>query len=55
MQAHETTYEKLLENVKKYMPDTALVERAYKYAEEAHRSQKRNSGESYIVHPVGVR
>lgn len=54
MQAHETTYEKLLENVKKYMPDTALVERAYKYAEEAHRSQKRNSGESYIVHPVGV-
>ena len=54
MQAHETTYEKLLENVNKYMPDTALVERAYKYAEEAHRSQKRNSGESYIVHPVGV-
>lgn len=54
MQAHETTYEKLLENVKKYMPDTALVERAYKYAEEAHRSQKRNSGEAYIVHPVGV-
>ena len=54
MQAHETTYEKLLENVKKYMPDTALVEKAYKYAEEAHRSQKRNSGESYIVHPVGV-
>ena len=54
MQAHETTYEKLLENVKKYMTDTALVERAYKYAEEAHRSQKRNSGESYIVHPVGV-
>ena len=36
------------------MPHTALVERAYKYAEEAHRSQKRNSGESYIVHPVGV-
>ncbi len=54
MQAHETTYEKLLENVKKYMPDTSLVERAYKYAEEAHKSQKRNSGEAYIVHPVGV-
>lgn len=54
MQANETTYEKLLENVKKYMPDTSLVERAYKYAEEAHKAQKRNSGEAYIVHPVGV-
>lgn len=54
MQAHETTYEKLLSNVKKYMQDTELVERAYRYAEEAHKSQKRNSGEAYIVHPVGV-
>lgn len=54
MQAHETTYMALTENVKKYMADTSLVEKAYRYAEDAHKLQKRNSGEAYIVHPLGV-
>lgn len=54
MQAYETTYAALLEQLKKYMTDTSLVERAYSYAEDAHKLQKRNSGEAYIVHPLGV-
>jgi guanosine-3',5'-bis(diphosphate) 3'-pyrophosphohydrolase len=48
--------EKLLEQ----LPDTytladkELIQRAYRVAEEAHRGQKRNSGEPYINHCVAV-
>jgi GTP pyrophosphokinase len=48
--------EKLIEQ----LPDTfsladrELVQRAYRVAEEAHRKQKRNSGEPYINHCVAV-
>ncbi len=48
--------EKLLEQ----LPDTytladkELVQRAYRVAEEAHRGQKRNSGEPYINHCLAV-
>ncbi len=31
-----------------------LIEKAYKLAEEAHRGQKRNSGEDFIIHPLKV-
>ena len=34
--------------------DRELVQRAYTYAEEAHRDQKRASGEPYITHCVAV-
>jgi len=34
--------------------DTDLIEKAYRFAEEAHGSQMRESGEPYIVHPVEV-
>ncbi|MBQ2942254.1 MAG: bifunctional (p)ppGpp synthetase/guanosine-3',5'-bis(diphosphate) 3'-pyrophosphohydrolase [Clostridia bacterium] len=54
MDAHETSYEYLCEQLKRYMTDISLVERAYVFAEDAHRLQKRKSGEAYIVHPVGV-
>ncbi len=34
--------------------DLALIERAYRLAEAAHRDQKRSSGEPYITHPLAV-
>jgi len=34
--------------------DTALIERAYHVAEQAHRGQFRKSGDPYITHPVSV-
>lgn len=34
--------------------DTALVERAYRFAEKAHAGQKRKSGEPYISHPFTI-
>jgi GTP diphosphokinase / guanosine-3',5'-bis(diphosphate) 3'-diphosphatase len=34
--------------------DLALVTKAYRFTEEAHKDQKRHSGEPYLIHPVGV-
>ena len=34
--------------------DRALIERAFTYAQEAHRAQTRASGEPYISHPLKV-
>jgi len=34
--------------------DKELIEKAYNFAEEAHRGQKRKSGEPYFVHPFSV-
>ena len=48
--------EDLLDQIKKYIndPDLAIVEKAYEFAEEAHRGQFRYSGESFVEHPLGV-
>ena len=34
--------------------DLSIIERAFATAEEAHREQKRRSGEPYITHPLAV-
>ncbi|MBC3804712.1 RelA/SpoT family protein [Acetobacterium fimetarium] len=34
--------------------DTEMIYRAYELAREAHKDQKRLSGEDYIIHPVSV-
>ena len=34
--------------------DRALLYDAFNFAAEAHREQKRKSGEPYIVHPISV-
>jgi len=34
--------------------DTEMVRRAYRFADEAHLGQMRNSGEPYITHPIAV-
>ncbi len=45
----------LMEKLHKASPQGGqLVEKAYLFAEEAHRGQLRNSGEDYIQHPLEV-
>ena len=48
--------DEILGNVRHYFPDadTALIERAFDFAEKAHAGQKRDSGEPYIIHPLKV-
>ena len=48
--------EPLLQTVRATHPkaDLAVIERAYVVAEEAHRGQKRKSGDAYITHPLAV-
>ncbi len=48
--------QKLLDTVKKYHPnaDLDMVRLAYDFAEEAHRGQKRMSGEDYITHSLAT-
>ncbi|MGD9901605.1 MAG: HD domain-containing protein [Spirochaetales bacterium] len=41
-----------LEN-KKYI-DTGIIKRAFEFARELHKGQKRKTGEEYIEHPVAV-
>ncbi len=50
------TIEKLLEELPAYYrpSDKELIQRAYFVAEEAHRPQKRVSGEPYIMHCLAV-
>lgn len=49
-------YEKLISIINKYHPsdDISMIEKAYEIAFNAHKEQKRRSGEPYIIHPVSV-
>ncbi len=52
----ERDFNTLLEILKKNRPDAdiSLITKAYQYAENAHKDQKRLSGEPYIIHPLEV-
>ncbi len=52
----EILYKDLICSIYKYHPsdDITLVEKAYQIARDAHKDQKRKSGEPYIIHPLCV-
>ncbi|SDA67581.1 GTP pyrophosphokinase [Lachnospiraceae bacterium G11] len=52
----EELYKDLIDRVALYHPsdDYSLIEKAYRFADEAHKSQVRKSGEPYIIHPLCV-
>lgn len=50
------SFAELMVKMKKKSPEArlAIVDKAYQFAEVAHRNQLRNSGEDYILHPLEV-
>lgn len=56
MTVQEELYQQLIERIKTYHPtkDFGMIEKAYRLADEAHKDQKRRSGEPYIIHPLKV-
>lgn len=52
----EELYKQLIASIRKYHPSTDItqVEKAFRIASEAHKDQKRKSGEAYIIHPLCV-
>jgi GTP pyrophosphokinase len=56
MRALESRFEELVVKLRQNRPadDSELLRRAYEFAAEQHRSQKRESGEPYLSHPLEV-
>ena len=52
----EDLFQSLLEKIRRYHPsgDVSGIHRAYEIAREAHKDQRRRSGEPYIIHPLCV-
>ena len=52
----DVLYDELIAAIRRYHPsdDISMVEKAYKIARDAHKDQRRKSGEPYIIHPLCV-
>ncbi|MGE6629110.1 RelA/SpoT family protein [Bacillus sp. NPDC077027] len=50
------TAQQVIDKAREYLSAEHIqfIERAYEYAEDAHREQYRKSGEPYIIHPIQV-
>lgn len=46
--------DKFVDLVKQKYKDYSLIVKAYEFACEAHKNQKRKSGEPYVIHPINV-
>lgn len=55
-QTPEAVYARLENSLREQRPweDSAALRKAFVYANEHHKAQKRKSGEPYILHPLGV-
>ena len=56
LQQADRIFEELLAEVRSYWPgtDLTLLEQAYRVASEAHGTEKRESGEPFMVHPLAA-
>ena len=56
MQIEEELFQQLIDRMKTYHPtqEFDMIQQAYQLAVEAHKEQKRKSGEPYIIHPLKV-
>ncbi len=56
METNNKTIDDVIKKMKinRKKTNVALIQKAYKFAEEHHRGQKRLSGEDYIIHPLNV-
>ena len=56
MRIEEELYKELIDKMNTYHPtkEFDIIEKAYRLAVEAHKDQKRKSGEPYIIHPLKV-
>ena len=56
IQDPEELYKQLVDSILRYHPsdDMSQIRSAYELAREAHKDQKRHSGEPYIIHPLHV-
>ncbi len=56
MKDKDQAFQKLLDTIHSYQPDAPCedVKKAFHLAEEAHKDQRRASGEPYIIHPLAV-
>lgn len=52
----DVLFQVLIKTIKGYHPsnDLAIINKAYDVAKQAHKDQKRKSGEPYLIHPVCV-
>lgn len=52
----DQAFQHLLDTIHSYQPDAPCddVKKAFNLAEEAHKEQRRASGEPYIIHPLAV-
>ena len=52
----DVLYRDLVASIRKYHPsdDLSMIEKAYQLADNAHKDQRRKSGEPYIIHPLCV-